>query len=160
MIIFYLWEWWDVQLCLRSRVQLWEWREWREWCEWCEWRGHLTCTTTERTKSPDTLADCRTRKRPSLKPPSRRAYNNKYKNTMMDKTQKILIGTSSAPSRSKLSWKKFSRRPFSGVEGLDRLLGIRLVMLEVLAIWTSPSLLWMLSNSFWGVKPFEVWNNQ
>ena len=160
MIIFYLWE--------------------------CD---EVTCTTTESTKSPETLADCRTRKRPSLKPPSRRAYKYKYKNTMMDpeeppcrkktspkgfkykytttmKTkmsplwnllhpestkmdqeelllrpllirQKILIVTSSAPSRSKLSWKKFSRSPFSGVEGLDRLLGIRLVMLEVLAIWTS-----------------------
>ena len=71
---------------------------------------------------------------------------------------KILICTSSAPSRSKPSWKKFSRRPFSGVEGLDRLLGIRLVVLDVLAIWKSPSLVRMLSNYFWVVKPFEVWN--
>ena len=44
----------------------------------------VTCTTTESTKSPETLADCRTRKRPSLKPPSRRAYIYKYKNTTTD----------------------------------------------------------------------------
>ena len=47
---------------------------------------------------------------------------------------KLVLPTSSAPSLSRFSWKKFSLRPFSGVDGRERLLGTRLMMLDVLAI--------------------------
>ena len=47
---------------------------------------------------------------------------------------KLVLPTSSAPSLSRFSWKKFSLRPFSGVDGRDRLLGTRLIMLDVLAM--------------------------
>ena len=74
--IFYLWEWWDMPevTCTTLRMTRSPAQQQRE----------VTCTTTESTKSPETLADCRTRKRPSLKPPSRRAYIYKYKNTTTD----------------------------------------------------------------------------